>query len=64
MMPQARACPVCGADSAVYNSRARRDGGIERRRRCQACGAKFVTVERFDRLLERRNDYGSQKEND
>lgn len=64
MTMQARACPICGADSVVYNTRVKPGGLIERRRRCQVCGAKFVTVERFDRLLERRNDYGSQKEND
>lgn len=63
MAEWARACPLCGADSVVYNSRVRPGGAIERRRRCQVCGAKFVTVERFERLLERRIEYGKE-END
>lgn len=55
----ARVCPHCGADSVVYNSRLMRDGTIERRRRCQACGLKFSTIEKFSRIVERRvNDYG------
>lgn len=54
----ARSCPVCGADSEVYNSRPRKDGTIERRRRCQVCGASFATREVFERFLDRRIDYG------
>ena len=54
----ARSCPVCGADSEVYNSRPRKDGAIERRRRCQVCGASFATREVFERFLDRRIDYG------
>lgn len=58
MAESVRACPVCGADGVVYNSRVRPDGSIERRRRCQVCGTKFSTVEKFKKILKRRNDYG------
>lgn len=54
----ARACPLCGADSVVYNSRQREDGTIERRRRCQACGLKFSTIEKFKGIVDWRNEYG------
>ena len=60
----ARACPFCGADSLVYNSRVKSNGTIERRRVCQVCRARFVTIERFDRLLKRRNNDGGQEEID
>ena len=36
----------------------RKDGAIERRRRCQVCGASFATREVFERFLDRRIDYG------
>lgn len=40
------ACPSCGADSAVYETRAT-PGGARRRRVCKdaACGQKFSTIE-------------------
>lgn len=39
-------CPSCGADdSTVKDSRPREDGCIRRRRKCQACGAGWTTLE-------------------
>ena len=48
----ARMCPVCGEDSIVYDSRERWDGSIRRRRKCTVCGTRFLTVEKFEKLLE------------
>jgi transcriptional repressor NrdR len=42
-------CPFCGSDdNQVKDSRPGEDGGaIRRRRRCDACGARFTTFERI-----------------
>ena len=48
----ARMCPVCGEDSIVYDSREQWDGSIRRRRKCVVCGTRFLTVEKFEKLLE------------
>lgn len=47
----ARMCPVCGEESAVYDSREQWDGSIRRRRRCVVCGTRFLTVEKFEKIL-------------
>ena len=47
----ARMCPVCGEASAVYDSREQWDGSIRRRRRCVVCGTRFLTVEKFEKIL-------------
>lgn len=52
----ARACPVCGMDSAVYNTRERSDGTIVRCRRCLSCGKRWATTESFERYL-RKHQY-------
>jgi transcriptional regulator NrdR family protein len=42
----APACPYCGAhDSAVQETKHRRDGTTRRRRRCRFCGLAFSTTE-------------------
>ncbi len=43
-------CPSCGADDTrVIDSRTVEDGAaIRRRRRCEACGRRFSTVERVE----------------
>ena len=47
----ARMCPVCGEDSIVYDSRELWDGSIRRRRKCAVCGTRFLTVEKFEKIL-------------
>ena len=37
-------CPVCGADTKVYDSRSYNDG-IKRRRECLNCERRFTTLE-------------------
>ena len=54
----ARACPECGADSRVYNSRVFAQGEIVRFRECQVCGTRFMTAEKFVRFIERRRNNG------
>jgi transcriptional regulator NrdR family protein len=51
----ARACPACGADSHVYDSREQEDGRIMRRRRCVQCGAKFITIEQRISIFQQKN---------
>lgn len=42
-------CTYCGYDTNVSNSRhQRRSNTVWRRRKCQACGAVFSTIERAD----------------
>ena len=43
-------CPFCGKDDdRVVDSRSRKDGKIIRRRRlCQKCGRRFITVEEIE----------------
>lgn len=38
------ACPTCGADSSVIETR-RTPAGARRRRSCDGCGFKFSTIE-------------------
>lgn len=57
----ARACPFCGADSIVYNTRRISDGRVERHRECQVCGTRFVTIEQFVRFVKRGVEYGNQE---
>lgn len=41
-----RACPACGTDSVVKNTRElKKDGTIRRRRECPDCGRRWTTVE-------------------
>jgi len=47
----ARMCPRCGEDSIVYDSREQLDGSIRRWRKCKVCGAKFSTLEKFEKFL-------------
>lgn len=51
MYRAARMCPICGADSRVYDTRETADGTIRRKRRCPACGVRFCTVESFTGLV-------------
>ena len=44
-MKLARMCPVCDAGSIVYDTREQPDGSIIRKRRCKACGVRFMTME-------------------
>lgn len=46
-------CPECRADETrVIDSRPSDDGAaIRRRRACEACGARFTTYERYERVL-------------
>lgn len=47
----ARTCPLCGADSFVYDTRELENGVIMRRRKCQACGTRFETYETYGRTI-------------
>lgn len=47
----ARMCPACGEDSTVYRSKELSDGTILRERKCNVCGTRFQTVEKFSRVL-------------
>jgi len=42
--PSARFCSACGTESTVYDSRPAAQG-IVRHRRCNACNAKWKTIE-------------------
>ena len=46
-------CPFCGSDdNQVKDSRPVEEGGaVRRRRQCNACGARFTTFERIDRIV-------------
>lgn len=48
----ARLCPVCLGPTVVVEVRDRRDGCTRRRRRCRLCGTRFITLERFETLVE------------
>lgn len=37
-------CPKCGGQTGVYSTR-ETDRGLERRRECRECGARYKTVE-------------------
>ena len=37
-------CPKCGGKTEIYSTR-ETDNGLERRRECEACKARFKTLE-------------------
>lgn len=37
-------CKNCGSDSTVYDTRLK-SGAVVRRRKCQKCGRKWMTIE-------------------
>ena len=43
--PHGIACPACGAQTEVVETRHRRPNGLYRRRRCPACGERVSTHE-------------------
>lgn len=53
----ARMCPRCGANSPVYSTRELDGGIVVRRRKCEACGTKFETEERFRRLIPSKKNF-------
>jgi transcriptional regulator NrdR family protein len=38
-------CPDCNGESTVYNSRAKVNGFVWRRRKCLSCGRRWTTYE-------------------
>ena len=52
-----RECPKCGAGSIVIDSR-NIGGRIVRKRKCTKCGAKWLTKERFLKMVGE-NDSGN-----
>ena len=40
-----RNCPKCGVETFVIDSRPDPNGGIRRRRKCEACGYRYSTIE-------------------
>lgn len=59
----ARLCPICLGPTAVIDVRDRRDGCTKRRRECRCCGARFITLERFEAVVKNPDDtrYRRQK---
>lgn len=49
----ARLCPICLGPTAVIDVRDRRDGCTQRRRECLRCGARFITLERFEAMAKK-----------
>lgn len=47
----ARICPNCGKEGVVYGSHTVMGGRIERHRKCQFCGERWATIERYYRPI-------------
>ena len=57
-MSRALSCVVCGSmESTVRNTRTIDEGmAVERRRTCNKCGTRYLTIEAFDRIISPRKN--------
>lgn len=52
----ARICPNCGKEGVVYGSHTVMGGRIERHRKCQFCGERWATIEKYYRPIKKNHE--------
>ena len=57
-------CNKCGSDSHIYESRIKDDGTVVRRRECNNCGHKWMTIEveywKYQQMLKNTGDHDAE----